>query len=90
VTIVDEWRGAIDAMNLRRGMVRLAIGASALWFVFWTFAYVLHPPSSLNPEPAFAIRISTWGVVVPCVVAALLLGAWIAAGFLSGGRRPLT
>jgi hypothetical protein len=86
VTSVAEWLGTIETMNLRRGLVRLAIGVSALWFVFWTFAYVLHPPSSLNPEPAFTARVAAPGVVVPCLIALLVLGAWVWVGFRSAER----
>ena len=68
-------------MNLRRGLARLGIALAAVWFVFWTCAYVLHPPSSLRPEPGFAARISGADVVLPCLAVAALLGVWVAAGF---------
>ena len=62
-----------------------------MWFVFWNFAYVMHSYSSVRPEPAtFALRVSAWSVVVPCVIATLLLGYWVAVGFRSAERRPLT
>lgn len=86
MTIASEWREAIDAMNLRRGLVRLGIGVAVLWFVFWTFAYVLHPPSTLNPDPGFTTRVTAPGVVVPCLLAILVLGAWVWIGFRSGER----
>ena len=59
------------------------MGLGVLWFVFWTFAYVIHPYSSLKVEPTFTIRITAWSVVVPCLVSAVILGGWIAAGFRS-------
>lgn len=69
-------------LNLHRGSVRLAIGLTVLWFVFWSCAYVVHPYTSLTPEPAsFALLIMAWGILVPCVIAALVLAYWIAAGF---------
>ena len=69
-------------MNLRRGSLRLGALAAALFFVFWTFAYVVQPYSSIKPQPAsFADRIGGWNVVVPCAVVALLVGVWAAAGF---------
>jgi hypothetical protein len=71
-------------MNLRRGFVRMAIGAAAMWFVFWTSAYVMVPYTSLAPVPTFDTRITAPSVIVPCVVAAVILAGWIAAGFRSG------
>jgi hypothetical protein len=76
-------------MNLRRGCTRLAIGSAALWFVFWTFAYVIHPYTSLRPEPAFMVRITAWSVVVPCLVVAVLLGLWTAVGLRPKLEAPL-
>jgi hypothetical protein len=72
----------IGRLNLHRGYVRLAIGVTVLWFVFWSCAYVIHPYTSLTPQPAsFALLIMAWGILVPCVIAALVLAYWIAAGF---------
>jgi hypothetical protein len=74
-------------MSVRRGFLRLVISLAGLWLVFWNFAYVMRPFSSLIPEPAsFAIRISAWNVVLPCLVTTLLLGAWVAFGFRSDAR----
>ena len=74
---------------MRRGCLRLAISLAAVWFVFWTGAYVMRPSSSVIPEPAtFAIRIAAWRVVVPCLIAILGLGAWVAIGFRSTRYRP--
>jgi hypothetical protein len=70
-------------VNLRRGLVRLAISVATIWFVFWTSAYVIKPYSSLEPEISFATRIDASSVVVPCVVAALVLGGWIVMGLRS-------
>lgn len=74
-------------MNLRSGCLRLAIGLASLWFVFWTCAYVLQPPGSLKPEPAFAARVIAPGVLLPCLVAIIGLGAWVWIGFRSAERR---
>lgn len=78
-------RGGIFAggrLNLRRGYVRLGIGLSVLWFVFWSCAYVIHPYTLLIPQPAsFALLIMAWGILLPCVAASLVLAWWITAGF---------
>ena len=71
---------------VRRGCFRLAVSLAVLWCVFWNFAYVMRSTGSLIPEPAFAVRISAWSVVVPCLVATLLLGYWVARGFRSVER----
>ena len=68
-------------MNLRRGLLRLALGSTALWFVFWTLAYVLHAPSSEMSEslpPALTPLTAIW-----LIGAAVLLLPWIAFGFRS-------
>lgn len=69
-----------EVRNLRRGFLRLGIGLAALWFVFWTCAYVINPYTSLKPEPAFAIRVTAWSVLAPCLLASVVFGGWIAAG----------
>jgi hypothetical protein len=72
----------VGRLNLSRGCVRVGIGVAALWFVFWSCAYVIHPYTSLTPQPAsFVLLIMAWDILVPCVAAALVLGYWIAAGF---------
>jgi hypothetical protein len=69
-------------LNLHRGYVRLGIGLTVLWFVFWSSTYVIHPYTSLIPQPAsFALLIMAPGIIVPCVMTALLLACWITAGF---------
>jgi hypothetical protein len=71
-------------MNLRRGFLRLGIGLAMVWFVFWGCAYEITPYTSSNPEPAsLAISIATWSVLVPCLIAAVVLGGWTTAGFRS-------
>ncbi|HEV2334176.1 MAG TPA: hypothetical protein VGS13_01635 [Stellaceae bacterium] len=80
--IVTERRTTGDKMSLRRGFLRLVISLVVLWMVFWTVTYVLHPFSTLTPEPAsFEIRVTAWGVMGPCLVAALILCIWSATGF---------
>ena len=67
-------------MNLRRIGLRLALGLAALWFVFWTFAYVIHPYSSLRREPEAGLgRAAAASVVIPCLLTGLAFGVWIAA-----------
>jgi hypothetical protein len=69
------------AVNLRQGLLRLALGAAAMWFVFWTCAYVLGPQTSEmfeTPPPAF-----TAPTVIVLIVVALFLLPWIAFAFRS-------
>jgi hypothetical protein len=80
----DRGRAAHNEVNLRRGFLRLGIGLVLLWLVFWNCAYVISPyNTSLKPEPAFVILVTEWRVLAPCLVAAVLLGGWIAVGFRS-------
>lgn len=70
---------------MRRGLLRLGIALCAVWFVFWTFAYVLDPQTSHSPAPGSPLALAIkWNVSVPCLVTILLLGCWVAAGFLDG------
>jgi hypothetical protein len=81
----------VSAMNLRRGLLRLGIGSATVWIVFWTCAYEIGPYTSHNPEPAsLAISIAAWSVLAPCLIAAVVLGGWAAAGFRPNylGRYP--
>jgi hypothetical protein len=72
----------VERLGLRRGYLRIGIGLTVLWFVFWSCAYVIHPYTSLVPQPAtFVLLIMAWGILVPCVAAAVVLACWIAAGF---------
>lgn len=75
-------------MDLQRGLIRGAIAGAALWFVYWTFAYAIHRVTSLNPEPAFIARITAWSVVVPCLITAIVLGAWVVSGLWSRWETP--
>jgi hypothetical protein len=77
-------------MNLQRGLLRLGIASVTVWFVFWTFAYVIHPITSLRPEPSFANRVTGWSVVMPCLIATVILGTWVAAGLRSDAGSRLT
>jgi heme A synthase len=63
--------------------MRLGIGLVLLWVVFWTFAYVIDPYSSLKPDLAYMARITAWSVLAPCLLATVILGGWVAAGFRS-------
>jgi hypothetical protein len=82
--IVTGWWTTVDKMSLRRGFLRLGISLVVLWLVFWTFAYVLNPSSSIKPGPAtFAIRVMAWSVSGPCLIVAVILGVWTAVGFRS-------
>ena len=71
-------------VNLRRGFLRVGIGAVLLWLVFWNCAYLISPyNTSLKPEPAFVILVTEWRVLAPFLVASVVLGGWIAEGFRS-------
>jgi hypothetical protein len=84
ITSFDLRARAVSAMNLRRGLLRLGIGCAAVWFVFWTCAYVIGPHTSLTPEPAsFVIGVTAWSVLAPCLIAAVVLSIWAGAGFRS-------
>jgi hypothetical protein len=76
-------------MNLYRGGVRLSIGLAVVWFVFWTFAYVIHPYSSLRVEPSFAIRVTAWSVVVPCLISIIVFAVWTVVGLRRNLADPL-
>ncbi|HLY47270.1 MAG TPA: hypothetical protein VKQ73_16950 [Stellaceae bacterium] len=77
-------------MDLKRGLTRLAIAAVTMWFIFWTVAYVMHPYSSLTPEPAtFLIRLMAWKVIAPCTVAIVLFGTWIGLGLRARMGPPM-
>jgi hypothetical protein len=68
-------------VNLRRGFLRLGIGLAVLWFVFWTFAYVLRPHSSESEPlsgPAFSLTMD-----IALMTAAILGVPWIVLGFRS-------
>jgi hypothetical protein len=65
-------------LNLRRGFLRLGIGLTVLWLVFWTAAYVLKPVASENAPPLPAFMATT----DIAVLAAAVLGLpWVIAGF---------
>jgi hypothetical protein len=72
---------AAELRNLRQGFIRLGLGLFALWFLFWTLAYVIHPFTSLRSEPTFAVRVTAWSVIVPCLTSAVIFAGWIVAGF---------
>jgi hypothetical protein len=79
-----EGKAVWEGVNLRRGFLRLGIGLVLLWLVFWNCAYVISPyNTSLKPEPAFVILVTEWRVLAPCLIASIVLGAWIAVGFRS-------
>ena len=65
-------------MNLHRGFLRLGIGLAVLWFVFWSFAYVLIPQhwESAPLPPAFSVRTD-----IAVLVVGILSVPWIVLGF---------
>jgi hypothetical protein len=66
------------AVNWRRGLVRFGIGATAWWFLFWTCAYAISPPSENSPASAAPL---SWPTEIALAVAAIVDLSWIAAGF---------
>jgi hypothetical protein len=65
---------------MRRGLLRLGTGSGALWFVFWTFAYVLAAPpweSALPPAgPAFSLTTD-----LALIATTILALPWVILGF---------
>ena len=64
-------------LNYRRGLLRLGWGLVVLWFVFWTFAYVLYSPTAENRASPPAFSLST---DLALAAALLLLVPWIVLG----------
>jgi len=75
----------------RQGIIRLGIGLVLLWFVFWTFAYVMRPHTSDNPRvPEAPFSLITQ---LAMVLATGCIGPWVVAAFRSersGTRRGVT
>jgi hypothetical protein len=76
-----ERQDTAGEVNWRRGLVRLAIGLTLWWFLFWTCAYAISPPSENAPPAAAALSLTTEIVLAAIGVANLW---WVAAGFRSG------
>jgi hypothetical protein len=64
--------------NLRRGFMRLGVILPALWFVFWTFAYVIHSQVAENVAAAPAWSPATR---IALGTAAVLALPWVISGF---------
>jgi hypothetical protein len=61
--------------------MRLGMGLTVLWLVFWTCAYVIKPPVSENAA-SVPPALSLWTAVV--VIAVAILGMpWVVSGFRS-------
>ena len=73
-------RSACTEVNLRRGFVRLGIGLTLLWFVFWTCAYVMRPQASENAPRLPALSPTTDIALIAVVIVGL---PWIVSGFRS-------
>jgi len=71
-------------MNFGRGLLRLGLAIIGVWFVFWTYAYILNPETS-GPQPGGELiaRLTDWQLLIPLIVLAVLLGWWTVAGFRS-------
>ena len=74
-------------IRLHPGVRRLGFGLMLLWFVFWTFAYVMRPHRSDNhrlPEKPFSLLTQ-----VALVLTAGFVGPWVVAAFRpDSGRSP--
>ena len=72
-------------MNLGRGLLRLAMAITGVWFVFWTYAYILNPAEghSSEPNPGLMARFADWKILIPCIIVGVVLGIWAVAGFRS-------
>jgi hypothetical protein len=66
------------AVNWRRGLVRLGIGAVSWWFLFWTCAYAVSPASENAPPSATAV---SWPTEIGLAVAGIVDLGWVAMGF---------
>ena len=70
---------------MRRGLLRLAASGALLWFVFWTFAYVIRPQSSENVPFPPALSLTT---EVALAMTMLLAAPWVVLGFRSDQETP--
>ena len=64
--------------DYRRGLPRLGWGLVMLWFVFWTFAYVLYSRAAENQVEPPAFTLST---DLALAAALILMGPWVVGGF---------
>ncbi len=64
--------------SYRKGLQRLGLGLVMVWFVFWTFAYVLYQRSAENQVAPPAFSLST---DLALAAALLLLTPWVVTGF---------
>ena len=62
----------------RRINLRLGVTVAALWFVFWTFSYVLRPYRSENAPTLAMLPLTTQ---IALVVAFAFIGPWLVSGF---------
>ena len=65
-------------LNCRTGFLRLGVSLMLLWFVFWTFAYVLKPRSAENSPSPPAFSLSSDLALLATV---MLVVPWIVGGF---------
>jgi hypothetical protein len=71
----------------RGAMLRLGAALMILWFVFWTFTYVLRSNRSESaPMPDAMPPLSAQ---IALVFALAIVGPWVISGFRSAvGKRP--
>jgi hypothetical protein len=68
-------------VNWRRGLVRLGIGATLWWFVFWTCAYAISPASENAPVATSTL---SWPTEIGLAIAGAIDVAWIVSGLRRG------
>jgi len=68
-----------DEVKRRRGFMRLGMGLTVLWLVFWTCAYIISPPSSENAQslpPPLSLATD-----IVLIAVAILGMPWVVSGF---------
>ena len=73
-------------MNITRGLLRLAVALIGVWFIFWTYAYILAEPGTHGPQTTAEILalFTDWRLLIPSIAVAFVLGSWAFAGFRRG------
>ena len=72
-------------MNFGRGLLRLGLAIIGVWFVFWTYAYILNPETS-GPQPGGELiaRLTDWQLLIPLIVLAAWIETYVTPGILLG------
>lgn len=80
----------MGAVNPHRGLVRLAVVLAVLWFVYWSFVYVLRPRAAENAPYSDLTLASPMGIAlaIALIVGAVAGAAWVRAGLRPTWNRP--